>query len=150
MKSGFQPEQKPRATKPAREADHERGQSLVETAITLPILIIVLVAIIDLSRAFDAYIVITNAVREGARFGSKIASLSEADIADIVVDDILGSGTNVTLMNDFTPANVAVGISTDAVTVTVSYDFGLWFGPIVGLDTVALSKESVMPVMSGP
>ena len=48
----------------------ERGQSLVETAIVFPILLLLLAAVVDFGRAFDAYIVLTNAAREGARYGA--------------------------------------------------------------------------------
>jgi Flp pilus assembly protein TadG len=150
MKSNFRASQLARAPEKVTQSNNEQGQSLLELAITLPILILVLVAIIDFSRAFDAYIVITNAVREGARFGSRVSYLTETDIEDIVIDDILGSGTNVTLMSDITGDDVDVILGSDAVTVTVNYNFPLWFGAIVGVDTLGLTKESVMPVMNSP
>jgi hypothetical protein len=33
-----------------------------------------------------------------------------------------------------------------AVTVTVSYDFDLWFAGLVGINTFHLEMESVMPM----
>ena len=53
-----------------KQKRRERGQSLVETAVVLPILLLLVAAIVDFGRAFDAYIILTNAAREGARFGS--------------------------------------------------------------------------------
>ena len=44
-----------------------RGQALVETALVLPILLLVIVALFDLGRATFAYNTLTNAAREGAR-----------------------------------------------------------------------------------
>jgi Flp pilus assembly protein TadG len=127
----------------------EAGQSLVETAIIVPILLLLLAAVVDFGRAFDAYIVLTNAAREGARFGSVKPTLSEAEVKQIVVDDVLGSGTNITHMTDFTAdANVTVqgqGADSDVVKVTVTYDFDLWFGGLIGVSQVSLTKEASMP-----
>jgi len=47
-----------------------RGQSLVELALILPVFILVLVGILDFGRAFYAYNAISNAAREGARYGT--------------------------------------------------------------------------------
>ena len=47
----------------------ERGQATLEAALTFPVLIIVLLGIFDLGRAIFAYSTISNAAREGARYG---------------------------------------------------------------------------------
>ena len=46
------------------------GQSLVEMALTLPILVLLLFGILELGRMLDAWIVATNAAREGARYAA--------------------------------------------------------------------------------
>ena len=126
----------------------ERGQSLVEAAVILPILLLLVAAVVDFGRAFDAYIVLTNAVREGARFGTlRQPQPPVSDIQDIVVVDVLGSGTNITQMEGFTADdNVDVLTSSTAVTVTASYEFDLWFGGIIGIPRVTLTKRAVMPM----
>jgi hypothetical protein len=45
----------------------KRGQSLVEFALLLPLLVLVIFGVLELGRVFFAYIAITNAAREGAR-----------------------------------------------------------------------------------
>jgi hypothetical protein len=45
----------------------ERGNALIETAITLPILLLISVAIFEFGRAYQTWEVLTNAAREGAR-----------------------------------------------------------------------------------
>jgi Flp pilus assembly protein TadG len=45
----------------------QAGQSMVEFALLLPIIVLLLVGVFDLGRAFFSYIAITNAAREGAR-----------------------------------------------------------------------------------
>jgi Flp pilus assembly protein TadG len=126
----------------------ETGQSLVEMAIAFPILLMLLLAVIDFSRIIDAGIVLTNAAREGARYASKDSSLAAADIQQMVVNDVLGSGTNVTVMDDFSTSNVAVVIDNTAeeVTVTITYDFALWFGGLININDVLLTREAVMPM----
>ena len=48
----------------------ERGQSLVEFALLLPIFLILLFAIVDFGLGLNAWITITNSAREGARAGA--------------------------------------------------------------------------------
>lgn len=45
----------------------EEGQSLVEFALTVPILLLLMIGAIDVGRAFQAYTSLGNAVREAAR-----------------------------------------------------------------------------------
>jgi Flp pilus assembly protein TadG len=48
----------------------EGGQSLVEFAMVLPLLLVVLFAIVDFGRIYQGHVTLTNAVREGARLGA--------------------------------------------------------------------------------
>lgn len=124
----------------------ERGQSLVETAVVLPILLLLLAAVVDFGRAFDAYIVLTNAAREGARYTTLSNPPPPATyIQDIVVEDVVGSGTNISNMGGFAVNNVVVASSAVAATVTVTYTFDLWFGDLIGVDSITLVKTAVMP-----
>jgi hypothetical protein len=61
----------------------ERGQSLVEVAIFLPIVLIILVGIVEVSHALTTYLVIANAAREGARFG--VAGGKGEDITTVIL-----------------------------------------------------------------
>ena len=60
----------------------ERGQTMVETAIVLPVVVFMLVAMVDAGRVFHAWIVVTNSAREGARAGAarQSAAVVEARI----------------------------------------------------------------------
>ena len=133
---------------PKKENRSERGQSLVETAIVIPVLFLLLAAVVDFGRAFDAYIVLTNAAREGARWGSVNPELTVEQVEQIVVDDVLGSGTNIIDWSLFDDGNVTVAgqeEESEEVTVTVTYNFRLWFGGLIGLPELTLTKVSVMP-----
>ena len=48
----------------------QRGQSLVEFAMVLPILTILIFGVIDFSLGLRSYISLTNATREGARYAA--------------------------------------------------------------------------------
>ena len=50
---------------------NHRGQSLVEFAITLPLLLLIVLGTVDLGRAYFQVENLTNAVKEGAQFGSR-------------------------------------------------------------------------------
>jgi Flp pilus assembly protein TadG len=127
----------------------ERGQSLVETALVIPFLLLLVMIVVDAARAFDALIVLTNAAREGARYASLEPAPRDTKIYQFIQDDVLGSGTNITHMDQFTSSNIAYTQTNPAdgpviVTVTLSYEFPLWFGGLVGLDTVNLEKSATM------
>lgn len=47
-----------------------RGQALVEMALITPVLIFIILGITDIGRAYYQYTVMTNAVREGARYAA--------------------------------------------------------------------------------
>ena len=46
----------------------ERGSAMVEAAITIPLLLVLMVGIFEVGRAYQTWQVLTNAAREGARF----------------------------------------------------------------------------------
>jgi Flp pilus assembly protein TadG len=91
----------------------ERGQALVETAIVLPIVVLLLLSMIDGGRIFYAWIVTTNGAREGARVAA--TGSSEADVI-AHVELVMG---NVTV-TDLLTTNTA-GPSGEAVTVEVRH-----------------------------
>lgn len=132
----------------------ERGQSLVEFALLLPVLIIILMGIFDLGRVVFAYNSMTNAAREGARLG--IVNQSEAMIKDraiaqgrlidtdpSAVDVFISDATSAPDADDCAAA-VRVGCN---VTVRYVTDFDA-ITPIIGalIGTITLTAESVEPI----
>lgn len=119
----------------------DKGQSLVELALLLPLLCLILVGIIDLGRAFNAYIVITNAAREGARYGA----LHPDDTSGIkarVINEAVGSGV------DLTPDDIQISSSSSGnpIRVTVTYNLPLIAGLILGGSTVQVQSSVEMVV----
>ena len=58
---------------------NERGQALVETAVVLPLILLVSVSIFEFGRAYQTVQVLTNAAREGAR----VAVLPDSTVSDV-------------------------------------------------------------------
>ena len=46
-----------------------RGQGMVEFALTMPLLLLVMMGIIDFSRLLITYTAVSNGAREGTRYG---------------------------------------------------------------------------------
>src|SRR5215207_1881996 len=54
-----------------RRRDRTRGQSLVEFALVIPILLMIFAGAADLGRIFYTYVAIENAAKEGVLYGSR-------------------------------------------------------------------------------
>lgn len=60
-----------RAFRPSlRSLTRDRGQSLVEFALVVPILLLLFAMAVDLGRLFYAYVAVENAAKEGAAYGA--------------------------------------------------------------------------------
>lgn len=75
----------------------ERGAALVEFALILPVLMSLLLGMVTGGMAYNRKISMTNAVREGSRFGATLdgsadwdaaATLVRARVVDIAADDL--------------------------------------------------------------
>lgn len=64
----------------------ERGQSLVETAMLLPALLIIIIGIVEVADAFNAYVTLVDSARDGARLGSK-GLASDDDIENLIITE---------------------------------------------------------------
>ena len=66
----------------------QRGVAALEFAIVLPVLITLLFGLWEFGRIFDAWLIVTNAAREGARYAS--ISTNDTDVKIRVADYING------------------------------------------------------------
>lgn len=134
------------------------GQSMIEFALVLPMLLVLVFGIVEFGNAWRHYQLITNTAREGARIA--VLPSSTAAVVDSVIDDRLdGSG----LISDSATVTLAIldfgdpGYSASADTVTIQYPYTFVFlGPVVDLmcavfgcaqgsfTTVQLSSTSIM------
>ena len=67
-----------------RKKNQQLGQSFVEMALTLPIILLIFFGMIEVGFAAHSYLVITNASREGARFGSRGVHVPIEEITSVV------------------------------------------------------------------
>jgi hypothetical protein len=100
----------------------ERGQSMVETALVLPILLLILVGIIDLGRFVYSYAHLQMAAQETVRLGG--LDKNDQSIIDFAHQYVQLGDPNK-LQVDITP-NDAGRHSGDYVTVKLKYPFILY------------------------
>lgn len=115
---------------------NEKGQSLVEFALLVPLLILILLAIIEFGFMFNAYLTLANGSREGARLGSVGGNDAQIETRIEEVTSHLDAGL---MTVSVTPAYRSRG---DMITVTVNYDYNFitpfisgFLNPIVDLES---------------
>jgi Flp pilus assembly protein TadG len=133
----------------ATSGARQRGQSMVELALVLPILLLILFGIVDLGRVFNAYIAITNASREGALYGSFHPPVDNA-AKGLISDRVLQEARPTVILN---PALIQITsdgvVAGKAVTVTVEYPFAavsMMMGSFLPSNPYNLKATTVMMV----
>lgn len=101
----------------------EKGQSLVEFALVLPILALLLFGIVDFGRIFHAYLTIDHAGREAARAAS--VGKSKPEVEQVAVNS--GSSINLTTGD----VEVDPGASGSEAKITITYPISP-ITPIIG------------------
>ena len=106
----------------ASSSRHERGAALLETAVTLPIVLMICVGIFEFGRAYQTWQVLTNAAREGARVAATNGTTDlevETAVRTFLAAERLGNaGTAPIAVN----RKVALGSNTGSE-VTIQYPF---------------------------
>ncbi|MFV9510501.1 TadE/TadG family type IV pilus assembly protein [Tepidibacillus sp. LV47] len=122
----------------------EQGQSLVEFALVTPILLLLLLGIIEFGHIFYSYLMIENASRDGARYGSVWAT-------DMEIKQIIEEKTY-----SLEPNNLTIIISPSyeyrqrggKIEVSIDYEVPLW-APVWGEilpNPFPISAKTVMRV----
>lgn len=117
------------------------GQSLVETALVLPILFLFVFGMLDLGRAVYDHVTLSFAVREGGRVAI-VSSRPETEIRQAVIDAAPGlnlSPGNITITGTRQPGSL--------VTVGASYTFRLitpLISQIVGSSLLIQAQTSMI------
>jgi len=101
---------------------NQRGAALIETAITIPLVLLVSVSIFEFGRAYQTWQVLTNAAREGARI-AVLPDYTDAQVTS-TVRTYLTSGrlSNPSAASIIVVRNVPFGTTT-ASRITVNYPF---------------------------
>jgi Flp pilus assembly protein TadG len=115
--------------------NRERGGTLVEAALVLPILILLIFGLVEFGRAYNAQITLTHAAREGVR------------VLATTQDQVAAAGASIGAATSLDGA--LIGVSTDAcdagqpTSVTLTYPF-TYDIPLFGSNTVTLTGKGVM------
>jgi Flp pilus assembly protein TadG len=118
---------------------NERGQALLEMAVTLPLLLLVSVSIFEFGRAYQTWQVLTNAAREGARLAVLPNSTStevKSRVTAYMTNGALPSEniSSATISVDPKTIDLGGGKMANASLVTVNYPFKFMvLGPVAKL-----------------
>lgn len=118
------------------------GAVMLETAIVLPVLLMLLMAIAELGRLFYSYNTVNKIAREGARYLSGNSFTGTVPVVDLTAARITAtrnfvvfgntSGTGKPVLSDLRVSQVTVStIGGNRVTVDVNYPQVPMFGPLL-------------------
>ena len=123
-----------------------RGQSILETAVVLPIIVFIFGGIVDFGFAFFISHTIQNAAREGARVAVTLPNLVTDDPR--VISEVNDRLPNIGM---FAPFNGGISNSPPTgadcdleVTVTVTGTHEFLLLPLIGVNDIVMSPESTM------
>ena len=140
----------------------ERGQSLTEFALILIFLLTLLSGVVDLGRAFFAYIIIRDAAQEGAVFGS-IAPKEDINSFKIAVEDRVNAAyvdpsnpselpLDIDILNVQTDiVGSACAAPGNGVRVTIEYSLPVsmpFLGAVIGSQNIHLSTSVEDSILS--
>jgi Flp pilus assembly protein TadG len=103
-------------------AKNQRGAALIEAAVTIPIILLISVAIFEFGRAYQTWQVLTNAAREGARVAILAGTTQDQVKATVVNYMTIGQVANASPDQVSVDQNVTLGAVTGSQ-VTISYPF---------------------------
>lgn len=131
-----------------REQRREKGQSLVEVAILFPLLLLLLMGVMDLGRAYYALVALNDAAEEGAMY----ASIDPGNLGEIQNRAVHASSGLITFEANRVNRVPSSGFAAGApITVTVTYDLDI-YTPImqsfVDGGSLTLRGEAVNPIIA--
>lgn len=121
-----------------------RGQAILELALVLPVLLLLVFGIVEFGRIFHAYLVVTQAAREGARVG--VVGGTDADIEE-AVRQVAASLDQNQLKIEIEPTE-SLRVRGESLRVKVSYSVNLVVPIIAGVvpNPFPLSVSATMRV----
>jgi Flp pilus assembly protein TadG len=132
-----------------RVAD-QGGQSLIETSLALPLLLLLLLGLVDGARAYYAASSTANAAREGANYAARNATATRAQVAQRVCD-----ATGLAAFGAACPTTLHVSCSatSDDVFVEVVHDFSLLTASVVNaafkINPLPIRAAVRFPILTG-
>jgi Tfp pilus assembly protein PilV len=130
-----------------KRQQHQRGQSLVEAALTLPVVLMLMLGLLDFGRAYYAIVALRDAADEGASY----ASIAPKDIAGIRVRASEASQELVPVEPNDVRVTYPPALSTgEPITVTIVIEMELYtpFSNLFVSDsTLEIKGQSTHPII---
>jgi Flp pilus assembly protein TadG len=104
----------------------ERGAALLEAAITIPMLLLVAIAIFEFGRAYQTWQVLTNAAREGARLAvvpDPTPGIVETRVREYMRLGLLPNADTASVDVNRSASITVNGATVPASVVTIDYPF---------------------------
>lgn len=105
---------------------NKKGQSMVEMALILPIIIMLFMGMVEFSRIFSSYLLVTHASREGARLAS--IGKTDAEIRTNVISKV--NILNVSELQVILTPEDDARVTGDDVRVCVKYKLVI-YAPVI-------------------
>ncbi len=131
---------------------------MAELAVLFPLLMLLIIGSLDIARAYNAYVAISNAAREGARYAAQHPTdqggitarvnqeLNQSGITGVTVEPAACFSSNGTTPKSCDPAAAGGVISGDRIQISVSMPFNLLSFYVLGLPSITLSNFATMAV----
>jgi Flp pilus assembly protein TadG len=127
----------------------KKGQSLIEMALAMTVMLVLLGGIVDLGRAFFTFMALRDAVQEGAMYGS-LHPTSTAAIKTQVIDSS-SMISDMISADDITVELLGAACTGNGMRVTAIYpDFPLtmpFMGAILGSQTLTLRASVTATIL---
>lgn len=139
------------ATRNREKLTDEHGQSLVEFALVIPLLLVILLGVADLGRAFYYTSAIANAARVGAAYAA--ANGPGTPAASVVAKACNETGFVAYSATPTCPGfDATTAFGAGRVTVTVTYDFNFFSAYLVNrifnVNPLVLRASATFPSLS--
>lgn len=114
------------------------GSVAVETALILPVLLLMLLGIIEFGRLMWVNSSLQYAAEEGARYGLAHSTAASSEITALVQ-------SRLTAVVNPAAVQVAVASSTASISVTLTYRFTFFSGDLLPYGPKTLTANSTIP-----
>lgn len=117
-----------------------KGQALVETAVVVTTLVLLTLAIVDAGWAFMELSMVTNAARDGARFGATLPA-AQRTASGCITGTTISDRIRNQVLKSFAPSPAVVVTqacqgNVPTVTVKVTWNMPLFFNPGSNINVV--------------
>lgn len=129
--------------------NRDEGQSLVEIAIALPLLLLILIGIFDVGRVMHYTIALSAGAERGAAYAARLSTLDGPATLQRICD-----GSGLTTLGSPCPGMTLANAtrSERGQTVEVTYDVELFYGRILGafgaMNPMHIRATATYPVLA--